>query len=353
MAIKITRTTNPKAKPPTEGLVFGKHFTDHMFQMEYTEGQGWHNAQIVPYGPMAIEPSAMVFHYGQAVFEGMKAYKDDDGQVRLFRPRDNFKRLNVSDERLCIPYIDEDLALEALMELIKVDRDWIPEAENTSLYIRPFVFASEPALGVHPSSQYLFMIIMCPVGPYYAEGLNPVKICIEDDYVRAVRGGTGFTKAAANYAISLKGQQKAHDLGFSQVLWLDGIERRYIEEVGAMNVFFQIDGTMVTPSLEGSILPGITRDSVITLLKSWGVPVAERRITVQELYDAHRDGKLTEAFGCGTAAVISPIGQFNWMGNTITVSDGKTGALSQRLYDNLTGIQYGRVDDPFGWTVTV
>jgi len=353
MEIKVNLSANSKAKPDQNALGFGKYFTDHMFVMEYTEGQGWHDAEIRPYGPLNLMPGAMVLHYGQAVFEGMKAYRNKDGKVVLFRPKKNFERLNKSDERLCIPYIDEDFAIEALRKLVDVDKDWIPTAKGTSLYIRPFVIATEEALGVHPSHSYQFIIILSPVGAYYAEGINPVRICIEDEYVRAVKGGIGFTKATANYAISLKGQEKAKKLGYTQVLWLDGVERKYIEEVGTMNVFFKIGGKLVTPSLEGSILPGVTRDSVIALAKDWGVTVEERKISVDELYQAHAEGKLEEAFGSGTAAVVSPIGEFNWAGKSIIVSEGKIGAFAQKLYDELTGIQYGFVADRFGWVTEV
>jgi len=353
MEMKITLSENRKAKPDQNALGFGKFFTDHMFTMRYEDGKGWHDAQICPYGPLDLMPSAMVLHYGQAVFEGMKAYRNKDGKVVLFRPQKNFERLNKSDERLCIPHIDEVFALDALKKLLEVDKDWIPTAAGTSLYIRPFVIATEEALGVHPSHSYQFIIILSPVGAYYAEGLNPVRICIEDEYVRAVKGGTGYTKASANYAISLKGQEKAKELGYAQVLWLDGVERKYIEEVGAMNVFFKINGKLVTPSLEGSILPGITRDSVIHVAKSWGMEVEERRISVDELYQAHADGLLEEAFGSGTAAVISPIGEFNWAGKNITIAGGKIGPFAQKLYDEITGIQYGTVADRFGWIVEV
>jgi len=353
MEIKINLSENRKAKPDQNALGFGKYFTDHMFTMHYTEGAGWHDAQICPYGPLGLMPGAMVLHYGQAVFEGMKAYRNKDGKIVLFRPNKNFERMNCSDERLCIPHIDEAFALEALKKLIEVDADWVPTAEGTALYIRPFVIATEEALGVHPAHSLMFIIILSPVGAYYAEGMNPVRICIEDEYVRSVKGGIGFTKAAANYAISLKGQEKAKKLGYTQVLWLDGVERKYIEEVGTMNVFFKIDGKIVTPSLQGSILPGVTRDSVIQVAKDWGMEVEERKISVDELYQAHADGKLEEAFGSGTAAVISPIGEFNWAGKSITIAGGEIGPFAQKLYDEITGIQYGTVADRFGWIVEV
>jgi len=351
--IKVELTKTPKPKPPSDSLGFGKYFTDHMFIMDYTAGKGWHDPMIVPYAPLMLDPAALVFHYGQAVFEGMKAYRSADGRILLFRPEKNFERLNNSDKRLCIPHIDEELALYALNELIKIDAEWIPSTEGTSLYIRPFVIATEAALGVRPSGMYKFIIILSPVGSYYPQGINPVRIYIEDEYVRAVRGGIGFTKGAANYAISLKGQVKAEELGYMQVLWLDGVERKFIEEVGASNVFFKISGVLVTPELSGSILSGITRDSVMQLATSWGVSVEERKISIIELYEAHEKGTLEEAFGSGTAAVISPIGEFNWQGRKITVGDGGIGRLARRIYDEIIGIQYGRLEDKFNWVRVV
>jgi branched-chain amino acid aminotransferase len=353
LTINKTFTAIPKEKPDPQTLVFGRTFTDHMFVAEYESGKGWYKANILPYSPIQMDPSAMVLHYAQAVFEGLKCYRSRSGDILLFRPEMNFKRLNSSNDRLCIPLIDEEFAMKALIELLLIEADWVPDQEGTSLYIRPFIIATQPALGVHPSQNYKFMIILCPVGPYYKEGLNPVRICIEDEYVRSVRGSIGFTKGAANYAISLKGQEKAENNGFTQVLWLDGVERKYIEEVGTMNVFFMINGEVVTPELTGSILPGVTRDSVIQLLKLWDVPIHERKITVKELYDAHEAGTFQEAFGSGTAAVISPIGSLSWQGKEITISDGTPGSLAKKLYDNLTGIQYGKLPDPFGWVKKV
>ena len=352
MEIKIEKTSAPKIKPDDATLSFGKYFTDHMFIMDYKE-ENWQNARIIPYGPILLEPSAMVLHYGQAVFEGLKAYRADDGRILLFRANKNIERLNASDERLCIPHIDEEIALTALHKLIQTDADWVPKSKDTTLYIRPFTFADEGALGVHPSANYKFVIILSPVGPYYAEGLNPVKIFVEDEYVRAVRGGVGFTKATANYAASLKGQIKAKELGFTQALWLDAIERKYIEEVGTMNIFFKIGGEFVTPSLTGSILPGVTRDSVITLLNDWGFSVVERRIDINEIFEAHDNGTLEEAFGTGTAAVISPIGGMFMNNKNITINGGETGEYSKKLYDALTDIQFGRAEDKFGWVTEV
>ncbi len=350
---RIELTKQKKQKPDESKLGFGKIFTDHMFMMDYSREKGWFDPRIVPYEPIPIDPAAMVFHYGQAVFEGMKCYRTAEGKLNLFRPQKNFERLNTSDARMCIPHLDEELALAGLIELLKIDADWIPSAPNTSLYIRPFVIATEAALGVHPAHNYTFMIICSPVGPYYAEGLAPVSILIEDEYVRAVKGGIGFAKSSANYAISLKGQQKAIDKGFSQVMWLDGINRKYVEEVGTMNVFFKINGEIVTPMLSGSILPGITRDSSIQLLRSWGLTVTERAISIDEIIEASENGTLEEAFGTGTAAVISPVGRFIMGDKEIKVGDGKNYETSYKLYDVLTGIQYGRVKDEFNWVVEV
>ncbi|NGY86501.1 branched-chain amino acid aminotransferase [Bacillus megaterium] len=334
-------------------MQFGKIFTDHMFIMDYTEGQGWHDARIVPYQPITLDPASMIFHYGQSVFEGLKAYVTKKEQVLLFRPDENFKRLNKSNDRLCIPHVDEDLALEALKQLIKIDREWIPTAEGTSLYIRPFVIATEPYLGVAPSDRYQFIIILSPVGSYYKEGIAPVKIAVESEFVRAVAGGTGTAKTGGNYASSLKAQRLSDSKGYSQVLWLDGVERKYIEEVGSMNIFFKIDGEVVTPSVNGSILEGITRKSIIELLKHWNMPVTERRISMEEIKQAYSEGKLEEAFGTGTAAVISPIGELFWNNEKMVINGGNTGEVSQKLYDTLTGIQNGTVEDPFGWAVEV
>ncbi len=354
MEIKITKTTTPKQKPQDESkLGFGNYFTDHMFIMNYDEGEGWHDARIVPYGPIPLDPAAMCLHYGQEVFEGMKAYKTEDGSVQLFRPDRNLARLNVSNERLCIPLVDEEFCVEAIKELVRIDSDWIPTLPGTSLYIRPFIFAIDPHVGVHPAHHLMFVVILSPVGAYYPNGINPVDIYVEEKYVRAVKGGMGFTKTAGNYAASLKAQDEAAKLGYTQVLWLDGIERKYIEEVGTMNVFFVIGDEVVTPELSGSILSGVTRMSTIELVKSWGYTMNERKISVEELYEAHANGTLKEAFGTGTAAVISPIGTFEWNGKKITVADGGIGELSQKIYDNITGIQTGKVEDTFGWTVKI
>lgn len=352
--IRIELTKHPKQKPTDETkLGFGQIFTDHMFIMNYDEGEGWHDPRIVPYGPIPLDPAAMCLHYGQEVFEGMKAYRAKDGRVLLFRPEKNMARLNVSNERLCIPAIDEAFGVQAVKALVKVDQDWIPTAEGTSLYIRPFIFAVDPHVGVHPAHHLLFVIILSPVGAYYPEGLNPVKIYVEENYVRAVRGGMGFTKTAGNYAASLKAQDEAEKQHYTQVLWLDGVERKYIEEVGTMNVFFVIDNEVVTPSLQGSILSGITRMSCIELLKAWGYQVSERRLSIQEVADAAAQGRLQEAFGTGTAAVISPIGELKWGDHKMVINNGEIGKISQKLYDQLTGIQWGAVEDKMNWTVEV
>lgn len=352
--IKVEKTNQPKEKPKNpDKLGFGEIFTDHMFVMKYTEGKGWHDPEIKPYQPITLEPSAMVFHYGQEMFEGMKAYKSKSGKVLLFRPEKNIERTNITNDRLCIPKVNEEDILQAIKTLVKLEQDWIPEAPGTSLYIRPFIIATDPFLGVRPSNTYLFMIILGPVGAYYKEGLNPVKIWVENEYVRAVKGGMGFAKTGGNYAASLKAQKKAKEKGYSQVLWLDGVERKYIEEVGTMNVFFKINGEVITPSLEGSILAGITRNSTIELLKHWGVSVTERRITIQEVYDASQAGTLEEVFGTGTAAVISPVGELNWDDKVFSVNNGKIGELSQKLYDEMYGIQTGEIEDAFGWAVEV
>ncbi len=352
--IKITKTTNPKPLPtPENPLTFGTIFTDHMFVMDYTEGKGWHDARIEPYAPITLDPAAMVFHYGQEMFEGMKAYKAEDGRILLFRPQKNIERANNTNRRICIPEIPEDDFLQALKEVVKMDQDWIPTKPGTSLYIRPFVIATDPFLGVRPSNTYKFFIILCPVGAYYPEGLNPVKIWIEDEYVRAVRGGVGEAKTGANYVASMKAQMKAHDEGYSQVLWLDGVERKYIEEVGAMNIFFKINGTVVTPELNGSILPGVTRNSCIELCKRWGMPVEERKVSVDELVAAARDGSLEEVWGSGTAAVISPVGHLRYGDEVMQIQDGGIGEISQKLYDTVTGIQLGKIEGPEGWIVEV
>mgnify|MGYP000869330453 FL=1 len=352
--ITIQRTQTPKSKPKdSSGLGFGNYYTDHMFIMNYDSGQGWNNPRIMPYGPLSLDPAAMCLHYGQEVFEGMKAYRAPDGGTVLFRPDKNMARLNISNQRLCIPEIDEEFAVEAIKQLVSIDQDWIPQGEGTSLYIRPFIIAVDPHIGVHPANHLLFIIILSPVGAYYPEGINPVRIYVERNFVRAVRGGMGYVKTAGNYAASLKAQDQADKQGYTQVLWLDGVERKYIEEVGTMNVFFKISGEIVTPSLQGSILGGITRMSCIELLRSWGYTVNERALSLAEVEQAAENGNLEEAFGTGTAAVISPIGELKVDDKRLIINDNRIGEVAQRLYDTLTGIQNCRIPDPFGWVVRI
>lgn len=353
MDIKIVNTTTPKTKPDYSKLGFGQYFTDHMFMIDHTDELGWHDARIVPYGPLDLDPAAMVFHYAFEYFEGMKAYHCQDGKVRLFRPYANAARMNTSADGLCMPPLPEEDFVKAVTALVRVDKDWIPTAPGTALYIRPFTIATEPALGVRKANAHRFIIILSPVGSYYSGGLAPVKIHVEDTFVRAVKGGTGAIKCGGNYAASIKAQVKAKEKGYAQVLYLDGVEKTFVEEVGAMNVMFQIGDEVVTPPLCGTILPGITRDSCLQLLKSWGVKVSERPIGVQELFDAAKEGTFKEMFGTGTAAVISPVGELGYKGEDILINNGEIGSLSQRLYDTLTGIQCGRIEDPFGWTVVV
>ncbi len=350
MEIKITKTTCPKEHPESSTLGFGKFFTDHMFIMDYSREKGWYDARIVPFGAFEIHPASTVLHYGSEIFEGLKAYRRADGKVQMFRPIENIRRMNSSAERLCLPQIDEDMAMEILNTFVKCEEDWTPSAPGTSLYLRPFMFGNDETLGVHAVHNARFMIIASPVGSYYKEGINPVKIMIEDQDVRAVRGGTGYAKCGGNYAASNRAGERAEQKGYSQVLWLDGVERKYIEEVGAMNVMFKINGEIVTPALTGSILPGITRKSCIEVLKSEGYNVSERLLSIDELEKAMADGTLEEAWGCGTAAVVSPIGELSYKGKIFTVNEGKIGEVTQHLYDTLTGIQWGKVEDKFGWT---
>ena len=351
MEISKTLTTTPKEKPAADTLGFGKFFTDHMFMMDYAEGKGWHNARIVPFGYIPLHPASTVLHYGSEIFEGLKAYRRADGKVQLFRPIENIRRMNHSAERMCLPGIPEDMALEALTEFVKTEQDWTPSAPGTSLYLRPFMFGNDESLGVHAVHNATYVIIASPVGSYYKEGINPVKIMIETEDVRAVRGGTGEAKCGGNYAASNRAGKRAEEKGYSQVLWLDGVHRKYIEEVGAMNVMFKIKGEIVTPALSGSILPGITRKSIIEVLKGKGYTVSERLLSIDELTAAMADGTLEEAWGCGTAAVVSPIGELAYNGEKYPVNGGQIGPVTQMLYDTLTGIQWGKIDDPYGWTV--
>ena len=352
--ISITKTSNPKPHPQDESkLGFGKIFTDHMFLMDYSADKGWYNARIVPFGPIPTHPASTVFHSGAEIFEGMKAYRAVDGTIRLFRPMENIKRLNNSAERLCLPQLDEQGCLEILNTMVELEKDWVPHSEGTSLYIRPFLYGNDPHLGVHAVSNAVFAVICSPVGAYYAEGINPVKIAIESEDVRAVRGGTGYAKCGGNYAASLRAGQRAEKNGYTQVLWLDGVDRKYIEEVGAMNVMFKIGGKIITPELTGSVLPGITRKSCIELLKDWGYTVEERKISVDELFEAAQNGTLEEAWGTGTAAVVSPIGHLFYKGTEYTVSNNQIGEVTYKLYNELTAIQWGKAEDTHGWSTKV
>ena len=353
MEIKIQKTTTPKQKPDWKNLGFGHIFTDHMFIMDYDEGQGWHDARIVPYQPLVLDPSALVFHYAQECFEGLKAYRCPDGSVQLFRPDKNAERMQSTHERLCIPQIPVADFVDAIKALVSVDKDWVPSEPDTSLYIRPFTIATEAVLGVKASAKYQFIIICSPSGAYYAEGLNPVKIYVEDEYVRATPGGTGYIKCGGNYAASIAAGEKAHKLGYSQVLWLDGVERKYVEEVGAMNIMFKMGGEIYTAATTGTVLPGITRMSCIELLKSWGYKVNEGKLAIDTVMEAGRDGSLEEVFGTGTAAVISPVGSLMYEQEVVTVNNFEIGELTQKLYDTLTGMQFGKLPDTMGWTVKV
>ncbi len=348
--MKITLVKERKQKPDFSKLGFGKFFTDHMLTWEYDAAKGgWQEMEIVPYDDFKINPACCSLHYGQGIFEGLKAYKNPKGEITMFRPRDNFVRMNRSAERLCMATFDIDKALEGLVELVKLEEEWIPTLPGTSLYVRPFMFGTEPFLGVHPSKRFLLTIILSPVGSYYANGLQPTKLIVEDELTRASKGGTGEAKCMGNYACSLLAGERAKEKGYDQVLWLDGAEKKYVEEVGAMNMAFVIDGTVVTPMLDGSILRGITRDSALNILRKYGYNVEERHVTIQEVVDAYKNGKLNEAFGTGTAAVISPVGTIAYKDLVMTINNGEMGKITAWLYDKLTGIQTERYDDEFGW----
>ncbi|MBM7580467.1 branched-chain amino acid aminotransferase [Jeotgalibacillus terrae] len=350
--LEIVKSQQLKEKP-SAGVPFGTTFTDHMFMMEYEEEKGWHDARITPYSPITLDPAAMIFHYGQTIFEGLKAYRTEDDRILLFRPEKNFERLNLSGARLSIPPVDEEQVLEHLKALIELEKDWVPAEPGHSLYIRPFIIATEPNLAVSPSKTYRMMVLLSPVGPYFPGGLKPVTIHVEQEFTRAVKGGTGMAKTAGNYSSGYQAQAGAKKSGNADVLWLDGIEKRYIEEVGSMNIFFKIGGEVVTPALSGSILKGVTRMSILEVLNSWDVPVTERRIAIDELYDLYEQGLIEEAFGTGTAAVISPVGELNWGDKKMVINNHEIGGLSQKLYDTITGIQTGRRPDEFNWTVEV
>ena len=351
--IKITPAQALKPQPDPDKLVFGKTFTDHMFLMDYTGGQGWHDPRVVPYGPLPFDLSCMVFHYAQEIFEGMKAYRTPAGQVQLFRPYENAARLNSSCRRMCIPEIPEEDFVQAVKAVVGMDRAWVPHKVGASLYIRPFIIATDNGLGVHASHSYLFAVICCPVGAYYPEGINPVKIYVEDEDVRAVKGGTGFTKCGGNYAASIKAGELAERKGFAQVLWLDGVEKKYVEEVGSMNILFKIDGKIYTAACTGTVLPGVTRRSCIELLKDWGYEVIEGPLAIADVMKAGHEGKLEEVFGTGTAAVVSPVKELDWKGDKVFINDGKIGPVTQKLYDTMTGMQWGKIPDTKGWIVPV
>ena len=352
-AIRITRTTAKKDKPRDKDLAFGNVFTDHVFVANFHEEKGWYDPRVEPYGPLPLDPATAVLHYGQSLFEGLKAFRGKDGAIRLFRPQKHVDRLNRTAQRMCIPPIDPDLILKSWTTVVGVDRDWVPAAVGTSLYIRPTVIASEPFLGVRPARQYLYYVILSPVGPYYPEGLAPTKIKVIDNYVRAVAGGLGEAKTSANYAASLYAAEEAKHEGFTQVLWLDGVHHKYIEEVGTSNIMLQIGDEVITPPLGGTILAGVTRDTSLALLRSWSVRVAERPITIDEVVAAADKGSLQEVWATGTAAVISPVGELAYKGRRIVVNQGRIGATAQKLYDTIVAIQYGEAPDPHGWTLVV
>jgi len=356
MEIKITKIDPERMKPKPEDeskLGFGQIFTDHFFIVEYDNNEGWHNASIEPLRPLSLDPAAMCLHYGQEIFEGMKAYRGENGSVYLFRPEENMNRMNLSAERLCMAQIDSDLFMDGLKKLVLLEKDWIPRSAGTSLYIRPTMIATESSLGVHPSGKYLFYIIAGPVGAYYPEGFSPTKIYVSEKYVRAAQGGVGDCKAAGNYAASLYASEEALKMGYTQVLWLDARERKYVEEVGTSNIFFVIGDDLITPPLTGSILPGVTRDSVILLAKSWGVNVLEKRLSMDEILNSIADGTLKETFASGTAAIVSPVGQIYYRGKDYVIGDGNTGPLTEKLYNEILRIQYGEKEDPFGWRVKI
>ncbi len=349
MDIKFEKRGKFKEKPDQKHLGFGQYMTDHMFVMDWTREEGWKDARIVPYGPISLEPSCVTLHYAQETFEGLKAYRTKEGKIQLFRPEKNAERMIRSNERLCMPEFPADMFVEAVKALVRVEKDWVPSEPETSLYIRPFMFATESSLGVHMASSYKFMIICSPVGAYYAEGINPVRILVEDELVRAVKGGTGYTKCGGNYAGSILGQVKAEKMGYSQVLWLDGVHRKYVEEVGTMNIMFKISGEIYTAPIEGTVLPGVTRDSMIHILRDWGYQVHETKISIDDLMKAGHDGTLEEVFGTGTAAVVSPVGELRYKDDVVTINDFKIGELTRKLYDTLTGIQWGKLEDLYGW----
>ncbi len=352
--IEVVRAAQLKPLTPESELQFGRTFTDHMLQVEYTAGTGWHGGRVMPYGPLQLDPAAAVLHYSQTLFDGLKAFRSVDGRVRVFRLDDHCRRMESGAPRLCIPPVPAELAREGILALLREDQRWVPSSPGTALYIRPTIIATEGFLGVRPADRYLFFVILSPVGAYYAGGMGPVKIWVEEKYIRAAEGGLGAVKAGANYAASLLAATEAKKRGYSQVLWLDARERRYIEEVGTMNLFVRIGDEVITPPLtDGTLLGGMTRASVLQLLRDWGIPVSERRVSIDELREAHTAGRLQEVFGSGTAAVISPVGELGFADGSIKIGDGKFGEIAQRLYDTVTGIQRGTVPDTYGWMTAI
>ena len=352
-AIRIVKAVTRKPKPKDSALGFGTIFTDHMFVADFQEEKGWYDPRVEPYGPIPLDPAAAVLHYAQAIFDGLKAFRGEDGKVRLFRPQKHVQRMNHSAAQMCIPPLDPELALRSLVTLVGIERDWVPKTVGTSLYVRPTIIASEAFLGVRPAKSYIYFVILSPVGAYYPEGMAPVKIRVEEKHVRAVEGGLGSAKTGANYAASLMAGEEAKHEGFTQVLWLDGVHRKYIDEVGTMNIMVKIAGEVITPPLGGTILPGVTRDSALTLLRNWGAKVSERQISIDDVVAAHKAGTLEEVFGTGTAAVISPVGELAYKGHRMVVGGGKIGPTTQKLYDAIVGIQYGTAPDTHGWTLEV
>lgn len=353
---KIQKTKTPKQKPDPDTLKFGTVFSDHMFIMDYETGKGWIDGRVVPYGPLSLDPAAAVFHYGQEMFEGMKAYRTPEGKVQLFRPYMNAARANRSNARMCMPEIPEELFVSAIKAVVDIDRDWIPNKADTSLYIRPFVIADDPFLGVLPANHFKFMVILSPVGPYYdipGGGIAPTNIFVEEELIRAALGGVGYAKVGGNYGASMLAQTHAAAKGCVQVLWLDAFEHSYVEEIGAANAFFMIDDTVITSPLTGTILPGVTRASVIELLKKWGIPILEERLRIGDVTEAAKQGRLKEIFASGTAAVISPVGKLVFKDKEFDVGDGGVGEIAQKLYDTLYGIQTGKLPDDMGWTEEV
>ena len=352
-AIRITKAASLKPHPKDSELAFGTVFTDHMFLMDYKDGKGWFDPRVEPYGPLSLDPATAVLHYAQELFEGLKAFRGRDGKIRLFRPQKHAERLNNTARRMCIPPIEPDLVIKSWTTLVALDRDWVPSSVGTSLYIRPTIIASEAFLGVRPARSYLYFVILSPVGAYYPEGMAPVRILVVDKYVRAVEGGVGGVKTAGNYAASLYASEEAKHAGFTQVLWLDGVHRKYIDEVGTMNIMVKIGDEIITPPLTGTILSGVTRDSALALMRGWGLKVSERQISIDEVVQAHKQGTLEEVWGTGTAAVISPVGELSYKGEKMVISGGEIGPLTRKLYDAIVAIQYAQAPDPHNWAVEV